>query len=308
MLNQFRRTIKEKGQGLTEYVLILAFIAGVAFMMFGGSGSLKGTLVDTVTKTNNLLAGLFDDGIKYADALKKYGSMARRDLVQVIKNSNGTFKLGEDIISNEERLAADRAALSNIADLFLDMSYSDLKKLMGGGFSEDFYLNPNANDNTKKGILILNYVDRSYVERNYVEGSGYTGNQFTQGEDTYITFGEGNNPLPVDGHLRQGFTNQEVIHWMQGDYGNRKDSSGQYNSNLDFNPNTRYFYSNDALDPSSDLNRNVRVRFTITGADNSKTGGTDERKVTGVQVRLQKAGKNIEGAVVEKGNFVKYGI
>jgi len=58
MLNQFRRTIKEKGQGLTEYVLILAFIAGVAFMMFGGSGSLKDTLVSTFTKTNNLLCPL----------------------------------------------------------------------------------------------------------------------------------------------------------------------------------------------------------------------------------------------------------
>ena len=33
MLNQFRRKIREKGQGLTEYVLILAFVAGIAFII-----------------------------------------------------------------------------------------------------------------------------------------------------------------------------------------------------------------------------------------------------------------------------------
>ena len=49
MLNQFRIQKTEKGQGLTEYVLIIAFIAGLAFMMFGGNGSLKDTLVNTFT-------------------------------------------------------------------------------------------------------------------------------------------------------------------------------------------------------------------------------------------------------------------
>ena len=51
MLNRLRRMIKEKGQGLTEYVLILAFVAGIAFMMFGGNGSLKDTLVNTLKQT-----------------------------------------------------------------------------------------------------------------------------------------------------------------------------------------------------------------------------------------------------------------
>ena len=71
MLHQFRRTMSEKGQGLTEYVLILAFIAGVAFMMFGGNGSLKGTLVETFTETNRILAELFSDGMSYAEAVAR---------------------------------------------------------------------------------------------------------------------------------------------------------------------------------------------------------------------------------------------
>lgn len=68
MLNLLRRMIKEKGQGLTEYVLIIAFIAGIAFMMFSGNGSLKGTVADTLTETVRILAGLFDEKVNWGNA------------------------------------------------------------------------------------------------------------------------------------------------------------------------------------------------------------------------------------------------
>lgn len=46
MLTSMRKFFKEKGQGLTEYVLILAFVAGVAYMMFANTG-LKSTVSST---------------------------------------------------------------------------------------------------------------------------------------------------------------------------------------------------------------------------------------------------------------------
>jgi len=46
MLTSMRKFFKEKGQGLTEYVLILAFVAGVAYMMFANNG-LKSTVSST---------------------------------------------------------------------------------------------------------------------------------------------------------------------------------------------------------------------------------------------------------------------
>lgn len=50
----------KKGQGLTEYVLILAFIAGVAFMIFG-NGGLKATVSSTFNKAVELIASINED-------------------------------------------------------------------------------------------------------------------------------------------------------------------------------------------------------------------------------------------------------
>ena len=52
MLTSMRKFFKEKGQGLTEYVLILAFVAAIAFVMFG-NGSLKSTVSDTFSTAHS---------------------------------------------------------------------------------------------------------------------------------------------------------------------------------------------------------------------------------------------------------------
>ncbi len=52
MLTSMRKFFKEKGQGLTEYVLILAFVAGVAYLMFANSG-LKSTVSSTFSQAQS---------------------------------------------------------------------------------------------------------------------------------------------------------------------------------------------------------------------------------------------------------------
>ena len=52
MLTSLRKFFKEKGQGLTEYVLILAFVAGVAYLMFAQTG-LKSTVSSTFTQAQS---------------------------------------------------------------------------------------------------------------------------------------------------------------------------------------------------------------------------------------------------------------
>lgn len=116
MLNRIRRkTIREKGQGLTEYVLILAFIAGIAFVMFGGDGSLKGTLVSTVSETNRLLGGLFGEKTKsYAEYFSDWHDKSSDWLI------NNT--------DPEERLKADREALMLIAKVFLEENQAGVQR------------------------------------------------------------------------------------------------------------------------------------------------------------------------------------
>ena len=52
MLQSMRKFFREKGQGLTEYVLILAFVAGVAYVMFAQTG-LKSTVSSTFSQAQS---------------------------------------------------------------------------------------------------------------------------------------------------------------------------------------------------------------------------------------------------------------
>ena len=134
MLNRIMRTIREKGQGLTEYVLILAFIAGIAFMMFGGNGSLKDTLVNTFTETHNILAGLFsEEGNLYLDTIKKYGKIRNEDEIK-------------DPATKDQRLKADQMALGNIAEFFIGKDRDYVKKILGGKDAD-----------TKNGSVLLGH-------------------------------------------------------------------------------------------------------------------------------------------------------
>ena len=144
MLNRIRRkTIREKGQGLTEYVLILAFIAGIAFMMFGGNGSLKGTLVNTFTETHRILAGLFSEEKTYSDYFHDWRNTPLNELSQ---------------IDNDERIKADQEALALIARAFIkltpDQAQAKLKEFTNGNSSKNdsAKLNGNAQNGYSKGF------------------------------------------------------------------------------------------------------------------------------------------------------------
>ena len=55
MLTTIRNMLKEKGQGIVEYALILAFVVGIAMMLNGAN--LGGAVKDTFDKVAAILNG-----------------------------------------------------------------------------------------------------------------------------------------------------------------------------------------------------------------------------------------------------------
>ena len=187
MMNLIRKTIKEKGQGLTEYVLILAFIAGIAFMMFGGNGSLKGTVVGTLTETVRILGGLFDEKTDW-------GNPANRDS---FSDSN-----------QAERYAHDQKMLENLANFFMGMEKKDVEKYLNGvgdvnstGDSLNILMGNIVRDKNGNIHFLTTNVK---VDKN---DKGYSGQ------------------MKINDGTHNYNYNDRVLNWMQGDYGPKDNTS-----------------------------------------------------------------------------------
>ena len=282
MMKTLYAYLNERGQGLVEYTLILAFCAVL----------LTGLRSDEFNYTIKEVFenGVFDDvstyitAGAYAQAGKAWSQSSRRTLNN-IQYSYGRYYLGEDIVDNQKRIDADKEALTNIANFFMGMNLTTLTSKDGvfkGELGENYF--KNGTD-----ILLLNFYDEVYgVEDKYDPNT-------EQYEVSSIT--------TLEKGVRK-YDSEEVIHWMKGDYGyadkddpnsfNRSYSNDSefVNSDLKGNnylqSNQRYFYSNQMIDPDGTysggtIKRNIRV--------NIKTNA--EGIVTSVTVRAQKNGQDI---------------
>lgn len=120
---------KQKGQGIVEYALILAFVVGIAMMLNGSN--LGGAVKDTFDKVASLLGGSSTNTASaYAQRTKGW-------------NQYATDKELTDNVSSEERLAADQALLIDIANLYLGKNIKDVQEAISG-FNADVTLENNA--------------------------------------------------------------------------------------------------------------------------------------------------------------------
>ena len=111
MLEKMRNMVKQKGQGIVEYALLLAFIVAIAMMLNGSNigGAVKGVF-DGVS---DVLAGE-----EQAVAAKDWGHM----------NPDTDF----NDANQAERLKVDQKALENFASFFLDKTEAQVKALLSG--------------------------------------------------------------------------------------------------------------------------------------------------------------------------------
>ena len=61
MLTSMKKFFKVKGQGLTEYVLIIAFVAMIAFVMINGEANIKTTVSSTFSSSQSKISGAADN-------------------------------------------------------------------------------------------------------------------------------------------------------------------------------------------------------------------------------------------------------
>ena len=218
-MKKLRYALNEKGQDLVEYILILAF-CGALLMGLNTIGIneaisdvLQTNVFDNVTRVYGL-------GTSYTEALNKWGQASDEEVLAA---------------SQEERLAADQAALLNIANHFIGMKKSDLEAAIN-------------TKNPKDNVFITKFLEDP-------DGTG-----------TYAP-----KMKTVDGKLvatngiEEDKTGGKIFNWLQGDFSddvnlvfedrkisflvNEKDPSNkinkeEYKNQVAEYSNTRYFFSN----------------------------------------------------------------
>lgn len=248
-----RSWLNKKGQGIVEYALLLAFVVGIA-MVLNGVG-LGNAVKDTFDKVAAVLGG---EENAYVAGFKKWSSMKKSDLEN------------EDAAA---RLAADQAALDNIAELFFGKTKSEIETLMGGGAinGKNFYgtINgKNAQNSNDYGdeygyrdysTLLLNFKDL-----NTENDSGIN-----------VTYSNTTN----EARISPG--------WLQGTDKDKNASLDQWatkNNNTYSNTDTRYFYSDGMINNA--YGSQVRAQFHL-GSDNR----VDSVRVFAVQNRANTSGR-----------------
>ena len=162
---------KQKGQGIVEYALLLAFIVGIAMMLNGSN--LGGAVKDTFDKVAAVLGG---EKKSYAWALENLSGLSRDE----IKNK----------ATQEERIKMDQEALANIGKLFLNKTEDELKAIL----KNDNLIKTN-NSKVNDNIFLGNYHDNlaADVNGNYTDFS-YNGTNLEDGYADILTVMQGGNP------------------------------------------------------------------------------------------------------------------
>jgi hypothetical protein len=251
LLGKFAKSFKgNKGQGLTEYVLILAFIAGIAIVMFGGGG-LKETLAATITNTNDTLAAVFGGKKSYSYYFNKWRTAPLDTL---------------SAESNATRIEADQEGLAIIARAIIEC---------GTATKVADFMNTHAG-NVTSGFAVTQYTDGSAAKGD----DGYS--------DVMIALSYRSIPLDdqKDFFWIDSNKNQETLKMMADDikvYDKTNNDANTYGKDYKLNganePRTRstdrFFYSTDMINnnasstdkyyPDNDRSIALRVHYDDNG-------------------------------------------
>lgn len=141
---QFTKIFGQKGRGVAEYALIIAFVLGLGILLSNAG------IRDSI-KVELAQVELYLRGVSYANALAVYGQVSSEGLKHV---------------DNGERLSLDKEALTNLGKKFLGMTKADLKRLLH--VSDDKNMTVGYKNGNPYGVILLDYE----VENNGDNGTG----------------------------------------------------------------------------------------------------------------------------------------
>lgn len=119
MLRKLRNAVKQKGQGIIEYALLLSFVVGIAMLLNGAN--LGGAVKDTFDSVANLLAGNSSNSSSSTNTYAQRTSQWRQ------------YATDKELLDNttpEERLKSDQELLVSIGEMFLGQKLSDVESML----------------------------------------------------------------------------------------------------------------------------------------------------------------------------------
>ena len=136
MLTKLRSILNQKGQGIVEYVLLLAFVAAIAWML--NNSNLSDTLIRTYDTVVAFLNGETPTEVSGGKAfdLALYRKQGKNLLHDYANN--------KDLVDDELRVKADQQALANIGIFFVGLTREQVRSEIGY---------------TQGEILLADYVD-----------------------------------------------------------------------------------------------------------------------------------------------------
>ena len=270
MLRELRNVVKQKGQGIIEYALLLAFVVGIAMMLNGAN--LGDAIMDTFEKVAIVLGGEGENA--YAQRTSKWRE----------------YKTDDELRANttpEERLKSDQDLLISIGNMFLGEKLSDVEQMLAQynqhiayGTAEDpsgGYLWDHRTENTNPGDPALK-------------------------ESRDVTLFEYRDPKNSDQQI-------QVLNNNNRDYTKAAElltqgtvKASDFNSSL--TANQRVFYSEDMIDQG--YSRKLSANFGIN--ENTKEitsvhlyvvrgGGNDKTAINGMDLTVTKSGVTYHNGV-----------
>lgn len=261
--------MKQKGQGIVEYALLLAFIVGIAIMLNGGG------LKDAVVGVFDDVAWVLKGDKSYSDYFHAWRTMSLADLANK---------------DNAERIKADQEGLEVIAQAFLGLDENGVKELMNK-------LSGSAGNYGNANAVGLN---------NYAEGDGgYSGVMIPLSYNTKTpteTLDGTTGYIWLDAN-----NNQNTVKLLASDanaYDKTDQSSPYYNSGgANTSSTDRIFYSNDMISNNGQRSVALQVHYNdvthkvdsvniaaYTGRANNTTIGAGNNVAEGLNLTVTSSG------------------